>query len=84
MVKLSTVSLGRLRRFLLDLGFSEVPDEQGHRFEHPASGTILLFRSYKLREKVHMPDLIAMKSQLDWRGLLPADAFDASLQKTPA
>ncbi len=84
MFKLSTVSFGKLRRFLLDLGFIEVPDERGHRFEHRASGTILLFRPYKLREKVHMPDLIAMKSQLDWRGLVPADVFETSLHKTPA
>jgi hypothetical protein len=31
-----------------------------------------------------MPDLARIKSQLDWRGLVSADAFDDSLQKTSA
>ena len=84
MFKTSQISYARLRRFLLDLGFTEVPHARGHRFEHPPSNTIFLFRPYKMREKVHMPDMFIVKSQLDWRGLVPADAFDDSLEKTPA
>ena len=84
MVKLSQISFAQLRRFLLDLGFSEVPHKRGHRFEHGPSNTILLFRPYRLREKVHMPDMVRIKSELDWRGLVTGDAFDDSLQKTPA
>ncbi len=83
-MKLSDVSFGRLRRFLLDIGFNEVAQKPNWRLEHASSGTFFVFRPYKLREKVHMPDLIAVKSQLDWRGLVPADAFDGSLHKTPA
>ena len=84
MVKLSPISFVRLRRYLLDLGFREVLHKRGRRFEHPASNTILLFRPYRLREKVHMLDLMRIKSELDLRGLVSADAFDDSLLKTPA
>jgi hypothetical protein len=84
MIKLSQISFAQLRRFLIDLGFSEVPDKRGHRLEHSSSNTILLFRPYRPRDKVHMPDLVRIKSQLDWRGLVSADAFDDSLQTTSA
>lgn len=84
MIKLSPISFAQMRRFLLDLGFTEVSENHGRRFEHLPSNTIFLFRPYRLRDKVHMPDLVRIKSQLDWRGLVSADAFDDSLQKTPA
>ncbi len=84
MIKTSQISFSRLRRFLLDLGFTEVPQKRGHRFAHQLSNTVFLFRPYKLRDKVHMPDLFIVKSQLDWHGLVAADAFDDSLQKTSA
>lgn len=84
MVKLSQVTFGQLRRYLLDLGFVEAPRQGGHRLEHLASNTVLDFRDYKLKEKVHMPDIARIKFDLDWRGLVSADAFDDSMQKTPA
>jgi len=83
-MKTSNVSFARLRRFLGDIGFTEVEQKPYWRFEHPSSNTVFIFRPYRLREKVNMPDLISVKSQLDWRGLVSADAFGDSLQKTPA
>lgn len=82
--KTSTVSFGRLRRFLADLGFQEVDQKPYWRFEHPLSETVFVFRPYRMREKVNMPDLFVVKSQLDWRGLVPADGFEGALEKTPA
>ena len=84
MIKLSQISFAQLRRFLLDLGFTEVPAKRGRRLEHRPSNTLLVFRPYRLREKIHMPDLVRIKSDLDWWGLVPADSFDDTLQKAPA
>jgi len=83
-MKTSKISFSRLRQFLAGLGFKEVEQKPYWRFEHAPSETIFIFRPYRLREKVNMPDLFIVKSQLDWRGLVAADAFDDSLQKTPA
>jgi hypothetical protein len=83
-IKTSSISFGRLRRFLADLGFQEVEQKPYWRFEHGPSDTVFIFRPYRLREKVNMPDLFVVKSQLDWHGLVRADAFDDSLQKTSA
>jgi hypothetical protein len=83
-MKFSPVTFARLRRFLIDLGFQEVELKTARRFEHAPSNTIFLFRAYQPRDKVTMPDLIGIKTQLDWRGMLPADAFDDSLEKSPA
>jgi len=85
MVKLSPVTFAQLRRFLLDLGFTETARASGgHRFAHAPTGAVLDFRPYQLRERVHWPDIARIKFDLDWRGLIPADSFDDAMQKTPA
>jgi hypothetical protein len=86
-----------LRKLLLDLGFTEhVVDgnqlakgygAQGRKylaFDHPESDTIFLFRFYQPQDKVSMADLVDVRKQLDWRGLLSEDTFDASLKKASA
>jgi hypothetical protein len=83
-MKTSTVSFAQLRRLLLSLHFTEARKEKGWRFEHPESDAIFLFRPYKNNEKISMADLMGTRMQLDWRGLLSAEAFDSSLTKTPA
>jgi hypothetical protein len=43
----SSIRFGELRDLLLEIGFSANSHEQGRlRFEHPVTGTILLFRIY--------------------------------------
>ncbi len=83
-MKTSTIQFDELQRLLRDLGFSEIREAAGWRFEHRASGTLFLFRPYSLVDKVSMPDLVSTRMHLDWRGLLSASAFDDSFAKTPA
>jgi hypothetical protein len=83
-MKTSAIRFEQLRRFLLDLGFTEERHEGARRFEHAATETIFLFRPYRLTDQVYEHDLVTVRSQLDWRGLMAADAFGESLAKTPA
>jgi hypothetical protein len=83
-MKPSSIRFTQLRHLLDDLGFSEVRQEAGWRFEHDPSETVFLFRPYRPGDPVYEHDLLLVRSQLDWRGLMPADQFDDSLKKTPA
>lgn len=84
MVKRSNVRFSQLQAFLEGLRFSGTREKQGWRFEHEPSETILVFRPYRRTERVFMPDLFGIRWQFDGRGLLPEQAFDESLTKTPA
>jgi hypothetical protein len=83
-MKTSSVTFAQLRRLLLDLHFTESRKDSSWRFEHPESETIFLFRPYAPGDNVTVQDLASTRNHLDWRGLLPAGAFDESLTKTPA
>ena len=83
-MKTSSVSFGQLRDLLLGLHFMESRSGGGWRFEHPASGAVFLFRLYKAHDHVSVQDLTSTRTHLDWRGLLPSNAFDDALTKTPA
>jgi hypothetical protein len=83
-MKTSHVTFSELRRLLLDLGFSESRPKGFWRFEHSASGAVLLFRPYTEEEDVSISDLGSARMHLDWRGLVSANAFDDSLTKRPA
>jgi hypothetical protein len=83
-MKTSSVRFAQLRRLLLELDFTESRKDAFWRFEHPASGTVFLFRPYTPDDHVNVPDLASTRTHLDWRGLLSAPAFDDSLTKTPA
>jgi hypothetical protein len=83
-MKTSSIRFGQLRHLLLDLHFLESRMDAAWRFEHPQSDTIFLFRPYALAELVTVQDLHSTRKHLDWRGLLPAHAFDDFLTKTPA
>jgi hypothetical protein len=78
------VSFADLRAFLEELGFSESAQPTHLVFEHPASGSLLIFRRYRARESVTPANLAAVRKLLDERGLLPADEFDSRLHKAPA
>jgi hypothetical protein len=81
----SDVPYATLRKLLLDLGFVEKIVPGSHFiFGHAESNTIFGFQLYRPKDKVSMMDLLGVRKQLDWRGLLSEDAFDASLRKASA
>ena len=84
MIKRSDIRFGQLRAFLEGLGFSATRGKQGWRLVHGPSETILIFRPYRRTERVFLPDLFALRWQLDGHGLLPQAEFDESLTKAPA
>jgi hypothetical protein len=84
MRRTSDLQFSELRRLLLDLDFTEREGPAAQLiFEHPPSDTIFVFRHYALNEKVHWPDVISVRRQLDLRGLLAEDSFDRTLLKIP-
>jgi len=83
-LKKSSIRFAQLRHFLAAMGFVTVRDKAGWRCEHPGSQTLFLFRPYRSLDFLYETDLFLVRSQLDGRGLMPAEAFDDSLEKTPA
>lgn len=80
-----------MRKLLLDLGFVEkailstpVTHVPAFVFGHKESGAVFMFRTYKPEERVSKMDLLGVCRQLDWRGLLSEDAFDAAMRKASA
>ena len=79
------ITFCHVRKILLDLGFEEtiVPGPY-YRFEHSASGTLLLYRDYRPNDLITWADHVKTRKFLDERGILEADEFEALLSKTPA
>jgi hypothetical protein len=83
-MKESAISFATLQGVLEGLGFVEKEVPGSHSFfEHAPSGSLLLFRLYRPREKVDEVDLIRVRKFLDAKGLLEADAL-AELLHQPA
>jgi predicted RNA binding protein YcfA (HicA-like mRNA interferase family) len=81
----SDLSFAALRRILLDLNFVETLVPGSHiGFKHAPSGTVMMFRPYRPDERLGLADLLSVRKQLDERGLMPADSFDARLRKASA
>jgi hypothetical protein len=81
----SDVPYAKLRALLLDLGFVEgVVEGKYLGFYHADSDTVFPFRMYRPNDKVSMADLLTVRKQLDWRGLLEEEAFDAAVRKASA
>lgn len=81
----SDLSFAKLQSALLDLGFVErVLDDKYLGFYHAESDTLFAFRMYRPQDKVSLADLVSVRKQLAWRGLLSEEAFDASLCKASA
>jgi hypothetical protein len=81
----NNLPFAKLRRLLLDLGFSErMIDDKYLGFTHAESGCFFAFPLYRPHERVSNTDLVGVRSQLDWRGLLSEEAFDAALRKASA
>ena len=78
----SDLPFAKLRSVLLKLGFSErVLEGKYPAFYHEESDTFFVFRKYRSRDKVSMVDLVTVRKQLDWQGLMSEEAFEASLRK---
>lgn len=74
----------RLRNILHELCFEETAIPGPYRyFQHSPSGTVLVYREYRAAEPVSWHDLVTTRRQLDERGLLKAEDFEALLHKTP-
>lgn len=81
----SNISFSQLRTLLLDLGFVEgVIEGKYLGFYHKSSDSVFPFRMYGPQDRVSRADLMTVRSQLDYRGLLSEEAFDASLRKASA
>jgi len=79
-----SMSFADLQEFLEHLGFEQCPTEKGTLFRHPASETLLTFRRYEPHEAVRAADIAVARKMLDERGILPAERFEKSSNKTPA
>ena len=53
-------------------------------FTHAESGCFFAFPLFCPQERVSNTGLAGVRSQLDWRGLLSEEAFDAALRKASA
>lgn len=81
-MKNDRIPFDRLRKLLLDLGFKELTGPGVPLwFEHPPSGTILIFRKYRPEEKLNWWDVATARRQLDENGVLEADEFEARLHQ---
>jgi hypothetical protein len=81
----SELPFAKLQSLLLDLGFAKrVIDGKYLGFFHGESDTLFAFRMYRPHDKVSLADLVSVRKQLAWRGLLSEEAFDASLCKVSA
>jgi hypothetical protein len=87
----SDVPFAALRKLLLDLGFVEkvVPGSSSVPvpalvFGHAESGAVFIFRQYRPQDRVSLMDLRGVRKQLDLRGLLSEEGFDAALRKASA
>lgn len=85
-MRTDTMTYARLRQLLLDLGFAEktVPGPNIAFYHAPSEEVVFVFRPYKRNERVTEYDLIDVRKQLDWRGLLDAEAFKSLLRKASA
>jgi hypothetical protein len=84
-MSLNNLPFAKLRQLLIDLGFGErVIDGKYHGFTHAESGCFFSFPLYRPQERVSNTDLAGVRSELDWRGLLSEEAFDAAMRKASA
>jgi hypothetical protein len=76
------VPFARSRALLLDPGLVEgVMEGKYLGFYHADSDTVFPFRMDRPQDKGSLADLRTVRKQLDWRGLLEEDAFDAALRR---
>jgi hypothetical protein len=85
MIKKKTITFEELRELLLDLRFSESSQQPNRvRFQHPVTGTVLLFRAHDANETVNDREIVVVRRQLVDNGLIEAPAFDRRLGRASA
>lgn len=83
-MKRADVTYGQLDKVLRALGFScqvVVKDGEARRYEHAASGAIILLPAYPERDKVLEYHLVMVRVTLENFGIADPTTFDAKLQK---
>ena len=76
-------SIADLCELLLELGFSETREKIRLIYRHPFGGTVLI-RPYKGKDKVKLTDMLVLRQQLDYNGVLASEELDRRLRKMPA
>lgn len=78
------ITFNELRQLLTRLDFSEVTQRTHVRFEHDASGAVVILRPYRSTEIVTPIHLAVVRRTLVEKGLIEAESFERFLQKAPA
>jgi hypothetical protein len=78
------ITFAELRKLLLELGFREASRPEEIIFGHQPSDTLFVFRPYRPSDPVASYNLIDVKTMLDARGLMSAEAFEDQFKKKPA
>jgi hypothetical protein len=79
------ITFSELRELLLELGFCELPQAPNRiRFEHPMTGTVLLFRAHESKDRMTEREMLVVRRQLVDNGLIEGSAFDRFLQRASA
>lgn len=76
------VTYGRLREALRAIGFSETRKEKGSALRHAESGAIFLFRPYGSDDKLQPAEVFLVAQEMELRGILEPESFDALLTST--
>jgi hypothetical protein len=83
-MKMTDITFDELRELLVDLSCSETKEKNRISFAHPALGTFLLFRPHRPKELVSARDMLVVRRQLVYNGLIEESELDAFLQKASA
>lgn len=81
MIARTTVTFGRLRQVLMDLGLAPIKRGKFWLFAHASSKAILIYRPYRARERVTVQDLHVTRHDLEWRELMTPEEFDYLLNQ---
>ena len=84
MIGNKNIQFHTLREFLLNLGFQERRGTSTFIFEHPETGTLLLFQLYAPNEQVDVKDLVVVRKMLDARGVMDRADFEDWFMETAA
>jgi hypothetical protein len=79
------IQFEELRELLLELGFCESASETERiRFDHPRTGTALLFRADAGKRGVSDRDMVVVRRQLIDNGLIEPSELERFIQKVSA
>jgi hypothetical protein len=66
------------------MGFREIRREDGVALKHAKSGIVFLFRPYQETDRLQPAEISLVTQELDARGLLEPESFEALLSRAPA